>query len=508
MYELKDASAVTIAAVLNRVESRTWGLFMTSPGWAYRAGHGGCVVLALTLSLVSHLPASARTIVVNSNCTLVNAITAANTDTAIGNCAAGSGPDTIRLTSDVTLTVVDNTDAGPNGLPTVSGEMTIDGSGFSIARDPSAPSFRILMVGATGDLTLRDVEVTGGEATARGGCIWNGGVLALFDTMVRDNSVSSAGGPVHGGGVYSSGPTAIVGSKILGNSVNSTTSPAFGGGIYGQSTLAITGSVIEGNSVSGRGSSGGGVMGTGSVTVADSTVHLNTASATALSATGGGIEGSPVDIFNSTISGNSADEGSGLSGSGSVVHSTFHGNTGSVTVFGKPGVGFNISKSIFGSSTGDHCGGVIVVDGAANRADDASCDPAVPATLTGLDPVLADNGGPTMTHALLGGSTAINKAGPCGKAMDQRGAARKNPCDSGAFEEIGCALLEKDTEIISGAQTLSTCSTALLGPDVIVEAPNGSLTLTAGARVTIEGDFVVDQGAKLVLGIDPLLLPP
>ena len=53
--------------------------------------------------------------------------------------------------------------------------------------------------------------------------------------------------------------------------------------------------------------------------------------------------------------------------------------------------------------------------------------------------MLADNGGPTQTHALLAGSPAIG-AGTCtliaGGALDvdQRGEARVPPCDIGAFE--------------------------------------------------------------------------
>ena len=76
-----------------------------------------------------------------------------------------------------------------------------------------------------------------------------------------------------------------------------------------------------------------------------------------------------------------------------------------------------------------------------NLIDDGACDPH----LSG-DPMLgplADNGGPTMTHALLPGSPAIDavpKDG-CTLAVDQRGLLRAfavtsydTPCDIGAFE--------------------------------------------------------------------------
>ena len=52
--------------------------------------------VALMLAL-GQSPALAATIPVNASCTLVNAITAANTDTATGGCPAGNGADTIVL---------------------------------------------------------------------------------------------------------------------------------------------------------------------------------------------------------------------------------------------------------------------------------------------------------------------------------------------------------------------------------------------------------------------------
>jgi pectin methylesterase-like acyl-CoA thioesterase len=58
--------------------------------------------------------------------------------------------------------------------------------------------------------------------------------------------------------------------------------------------------------------------------------------------------------------------------------------------------------------------------------------------ITGMDPALGplqDNGGPTATHALLGGSPALDtvaRASSC--RPDQRGVLRPVPCDIGSFE--------------------------------------------------------------------------
>jgi hypothetical protein len=108
--------------------------------------------LALMLAL-GQVSAFAATLNVGGGCTLVDAITAANTDNAIGLCPAGSGADRIVLpaNSTQTLTAVNNLVEGPNGLPVVTSTITVAGNGSTIARSAAAgtPDFRILQ-GAMG----------------------------------------------------------------------------------------------------------------------------------------------------------------------------------------------------------------------------------------------------------------------------------------------------------------------------------------------------------------------
>ena len=59
-----------------------------------------------------------------------------------------------------------------------------------------------------------------------------------------------------------------------------------------------------------------------------------------------------------------------------------------------------------------------------------------------IDPLLgplADNGGPTLTHALQPGSPAINRGDPAAPPQDQRGYSRLGVPDVGAFEFNGIA---------------------------------------------------------------------
>ncbi|MBX3009963.1 MAG: hypothetical protein KF832_00605 [Caldilineaceae bacterium] len=111
------------------------------------------------------------------------AVTAANTDTATGGCAAGSGADTITLLGNVTLTAAVN---GYDGLPPITSLITIEGSGFTIARDTSAPEFRIVSVESGGDLTLNNITISGGQTAVN-----NGGGISNFGTVTLNNSTLS-----------------------------------------------------------------------------------------------------------------------------------------------------------------------------------------------------------------------------------------------------------------------------------------------------------------------------
>jgi hypothetical protein len=169
--------------------------------------------LALLLAL-SGAPALANNIAVTTNavtlidgdgeCSLIEAILNAN-DTATGqpylDCAAGdpSGPDMITLAGNTyTFTGIDNTDYGPTALPTISSTVTIQGNGATLQRSGTAPSFRLMAVGALGDLTLDNVAVTGGAMPGRGGGIYSydGGLAITNNSVISGNTASDGGGGV------------------------------------------------------------------------------------------------------------------------------------------------------------------------------------------------------------------------------------------------------------------------------------------------------------------------
>ncbi|MBN1946506.1 MAG: tandem-95 repeat protein, partial [Bradymonadales bacterium] len=79
---------------------------------------------------------------------------------------------------------------------------------------------------------------------------------------------------------------------------------------------------------------------------------------------------------------------------------------------------------------------------------DIVLDPALVHTSV-LDPALADNGGPTPTHALAVNSPAIDAVANCELLVDQRGEYRDCPdaCDIGAFEFHNRAPVASDIEV-------------------------------------------------------------
>lgn len=126
-------------------------------------------------------PAGAATLTVTStanttggpDCTLRDAITAANTDTATGGCLAGSGADEIvfapALTAGgdaaITLSTVGNSLAGPAAFG-ITSAVTIRGpqGANGITLDASGATMRHFNVAASGSLTLEYLTLTGGRA--------------------------------------------------------------------------------------------------------------------------------------------------------------------------------------------------------------------------------------------------------------------------------------------------------------------------------------------------------
>ena len=457
-------------------------------------------VLAASVMMVLASQAQALTYTVtNTNDSgegsLRQAIIDANTTTGVTdtiNFDLGSAA-TITLTSSDLPTITDGAGLTIDGK---SADITVSGGG----------TVRVFEVARGAKLTLNNLTVTKGKAhccfgdtgeTDDGGGIYNEGTLTVTNTTISGNSSNLGGGIFNyggtltvtnstisgnsaggGGGIYntnkvvpnnSTGTATVTNSTISGNSAAPGND---GGGIYNTGTLTVTSSTISGNSAGSSGGVGGGggiysrsVPATQvTLTVTNSTISGNSAGTSG----GGGIRNqeATATVTNSTISGNSSsnvgggigNEGGSLGGTLTVTNSTISGNSAHGGVGGGGiytlGHGAMLKNTIVANSpAGGNCSGAPPTDGGYNLNSDTSCGFGTSNnSLSGVDPMLsalADNGGPTLTHALLENSPAINRGNnafavePDGNPLnyDQRGEGFARivggTVDIGAFEVQG-----------------------------------------------------------------------
>lgn len=346
---------------------------------------GAFVLLALAM------PVSAATITVNSTasgsvagqCTLQDAVRAANTNTAVQGCVAGSpGIDTIRFASGITtITLTAPMLAPVASVPAprqylaglvVTEDLVIDGQAVAgsgiptvtIQRDPVAQPFTVIYAEGYGpalNVALSGLTVRNGNpvyiynATAASNV--NGGAFAFYNPdfanptsnklIVRDCVFTDT---TAGFGVYVAGEIDMLNSTVSNNnslggmfagsgtigystfSGNTSSYEAAGGGLTTGGTLSVDHTTISGNT----GRYGGGFYGGsgGKQTFTNSTISGNVAVAfganNTMAPAGGGLYSTgQLVLTNSTVSNNRANAASNATGpysTGGGVYSMSPGN--------------------------------------------------------------------------------------------------------------------------------------------------------------------------------------
>ncbi|HEX5037239.1 MAG TPA: DUF4215 domain-containing protein [bacterium] len=484
---------------------------MSLKRWIFAQAALACLLVgggghAATMAVTANAP---DVVAVDGTCSLREAISAANNNAAHADCPASGafGDDIITLPAGTYTTAgpASCEDGNANGdydiLIASPQTLTINGAGaastiidggdfdrvFDLINATASPTVTIngvtirngtarfttagcpagadgggIRVNAQSTLNLNDSIVTSNEGQGGGG-IFNNGTLNVQDSTVSSNNAAD-----DGGGIFNadSGIETFLRTTISGN-----TSAFSGGGIYDNhdpsgvtETTLIVESTISGNDAD----EGGGLYADANTTDSVITLINATVSGNTSAADGGGVYVcyGTVNLRNATVTGNTAaDDGGGVAlpscgeSEMNVRNTIIAANIDSSSATSNPDCfrenpsdlfteGFNL----IGNETG--CDGLFA--GSGDQAG-TSATPINPR----LGP-LADNGGPTLTHALLTAPTvspAIDTANSAGcfsndanngslLTTDQRGSPRPQDggpagptparCDIGAFELGAC----------------------------------------------------------------------
>lgn len=384
---------------------------------------------------------TADVVVANGACSLREALINANADAQTHNdCTGGSGTDTIVLPAGTISFAVAGTgeDAALTGDLDVTDSVIVRGQGAGVSVVDANGLDRVFHVLAgVASATFEDLTMSGGyveAATALGAGLYTvAGVTTLRRCEVSSNTLTPTSfTSAQGGGIFLSLDNQLVveDSTVRNNTVSELDSNVSvrGGGISnpsGGGTVVLRRSTISGNQLSqamNGGAQGAGLQISGTLTAENTTISGNALTVNTGAGIGGGIAftGGAGTLDHVTLAGNSAPDGPDLH-----IPGTSPDTTNTIVAGG----GCSGSVNSLGGNV-ESPGSTCSIGGAT---DDQT---SVSAVALGLGP-LADNGGPTRTHALGAGSAAIDMGdiAPC-PATDQRGFPRQAPCDSGAFERV------------------------------------------------------------------------
>ncbi len=341
------------------------------------------VLLASTLWLHPQTSAATNRIVTNLNDSGPGSLRDAMTASAAG--------DTINFTNTLSGTIL-----LASSLPAIGTNLTIINT--------NVQSVTILGNGHStfyiggGSVTLSGLIIRNGNSL---GNIENHGTVTINDCVVADAltagifnfgsmSINRCLIANNLGGINNQGASMTINESAI--SDNHAGSSGNSGGIYNATSLSMTNCTVSRNSCSPFSGGNGGGIGFGSMTLNSCTICSNSAAGTA--GHGGGLYGGlTVVLVNTLVAGNTA------TGSGPDVFGAFISQ------------GYNLI-------------------GATNNSTGWIASDLTGSAITPRDPKLGplqNNGGLTVTHALLPASPAIDAGNSSGLALDQRN--RQRPFD-------------------------------------------------------------------------------
>jgi CSLREA domain-containing protein len=413
----------------------------------------------------------------DGDCSLREAIRAANLDQAVDACPAGAGVDSVRVPAgNYRLTLVGSGEnTGATGDLDISSVLRVEGAGRTATLIDGEYDDRVFDVHEGASALIKGVSMQfgmgGGDTDDRynagcGGGILNLGRLTLRNAAVRLNRTPDGapyddfycGDAMDGGGICNgkSGYMLVVDTLVYGNETGKGAHSCYrrqgsggsGGGVYNGGEMSVVHSAIFGNVggmgfPGGTGGSGGGIANTGVMEVISSTVSENE--------TGSGASAHQVGLYGG------AGDGGGIAnhpdGVLRVVASSIYSNVTGVDVAGSDGGWgggiFNngrltvINSTISGNQASENGGGGVYVGSILGGA-------AV--TIT--------------SSTVAGNSAATHGGGVCSAAGDDRStgirgvllaantAGGTGPDCYGAVTSYGYNILQSDAGCsVSGSTT-------------------------------------------------------
>lgn len=312
-----------------------------------------------------------------------------------GICADANGKCTLRAAMQEANSntfrriefVVNGTILLTSALPNILTDVAIWGPGadkLTVQRSTGG-NYRIFTNNTGKTVSIAYLTIANGNVTTEGGGIWNNGTLQLYYAAVTGNKANG------GGGVYNVGTLTGEYCTISGNTANFD-----GAGLYntGNARASLFNCTISGNT--GGTSFNGGIMNAAAsgqsarLTLTTCTVTANSGASAINTLNFNTATNVTTELSNTLVAGNTGANFA-RSGSNTVITS----------------LGYNLdSDGTSGFSNGQN--GNLV--GTTSNKLDAKLG------------ALANNGGPTLTHALLVGSPAIDKGNATVSIdKDQRG---------------------------------------------------------------------------------------
>jgi uncharacterized repeat protein (TIGR01451 family) len=362
-----------------------------------------------------------------------------------GNAVVGPHTITFSVTGTIDLN---------NALPAMTEDFDIQGPGadqLTVADPAGGGAFRIFEITGT-MVAISGMTISGGTAAEGAAIFNNGGVLTVDACVIDGNTAEGANG---GGGIFSNGGSLTVSDSTISNNV--ATATAAGGGIR---ALNTTNCQISGTTFVGNSAPAGGAFALGENGVMAELINCTLSGNTSTGAAGGGaaiVTGTTatntLTLTNCTVAGNLATGGGpagllanyiGGDGTGVVYSNTILANAASADNVG-------VSGASATATSGGH-----------NLADDASANLVATGDQPDTDPLLsalADNGGPTPTHALKDASPAIDAGDPASTlVLDQRGNVRPIDGDAGGTAENDIGAFEHQLANLEVVKSVNTAT--------------------------------------------------